>query len=257
MPQSPFPPPLKPPVGPARPTGPPAASAPRPPWPVVYKPPAWQTFRSPRGTVKPLVVTLWVAIAVEAAVGIHALVDARMLTGALDDPDSVTQARLDLSDTLVTAGLAAQALVHLVAAILFLVWFGRASANLTALGRPGRPAAWAVLSWFVPVAAWVVPKAVVNDLWRAGERRRDRPRILDAWWAAWIAAVVLSGLQLGEWLSAEELRAYRSADRLELAASVATIAAALLCMRVVRAITARQEERGALPWTAPERPFGA
>lgn len=256
MPQSSFPPPLKPPVGPARPAGPPASAA-RPPWPVVYRPPAWQTFRSPRGTVKPLVTALWVTVAVEAAVGVHALVDARMLSRALDDPNAVTQARLDLSDTLVTAGLAAQALVHLIAAILFLVWFGRASANLTALGRPGRSAAWAVLSWFVPVAAWVVPKAVANDLWRAGERRRDRPRLLDAWWAAWIAAVVLTGLQLGEWQSAEELRAYRGADHLEVPASVATIAAALLCVRVVRAITARQEQRGALPWTAPERPFGA
>ena len=202
-------------------------------------------------------ITLWVVVAVEAVVGIHAVVDALMLGRALDEPNAVAQSRLDLSDTLVNVGLGAQALAYLVAGTLFLVWFGRAAANLSTLGRTGHSAAWAVLSWFVPVAAWVVPKAVANDLWRAGERRRDRPRLLDAWWALWIAASVLSGLQFVEWTRAEELSEFRAADRLEVPASVAAILAALLCMRVVRRITDRQEERGALPWTAPERPWGS
>jgi hypothetical protein len=86
-----------------------------------------------------------------------------------------------------------------VVGVLFLCWLHQLVSNLHRL-RPGTQrssAGWAVGVWFVPFLNLVVPKQVVNDLWRAttpeGRRQSQPPTVLSLWWAGWlIEGVVVS-----------------------------------------------------------------
>jgi hypothetical protein len=183
---------------------------------------------------------------VYAAVLVHDLIDARMLTRAIEDPDAVSQNRLELSDRLTATGGILQFALLVVTAVVFLLWFHRAARNLPALGvLEERTPAWSVGSWFVPFVNFVVPKWVSNDLWRAGDRSAQYPLVLDVWWAFWLISSILGNIAGRAFAGADELREFRSADYADAAASGIGIVAAILCIRVVKSITRRHDERRA------------
>ncbi|HYT25071.1 MAG TPA: protein kinase, partial [Actinomycetota bacterium] len=96
-----------------------------------------------------------------------------------------------------------QALVFLVTAALFLVWFGRAYANLAVLGARGLRYRrwWATAGWLLPVYSLFRPKQVLNDVWRASDpelpaeagtswRGERVPALLGWWWLAFLASTL-------------------------------------------------------------------
>jgi hypothetical protein len=172
------------------------------------------------------------------------------------DGQRVSLEKLTASDDRVmTAGLL-QTGTYIACAIAFLIWYARAYGNLERLGARGefRSRRWAIISWFVPFANYVVPKRVMNVIWRASdpdlpavanhwEGNRVSP-LLHWWWAMWVVSTLVTNILLRNSLDSGQ-----TADEL---VSIATgyvvidiidIVPAVLAILVVRATTNRQEER--------------
>lgn len=91
----------------------------------------------------------------------------------------------------------------LIAGVVFLVWVWRADAHAAAVSsRPRRyRRGWLIAGWFVPIANFVIPKQLVDDLWRrarAAESATDGeaavPGRFHWWWATYVAGWVIGHL---------------------------------------------------------------
>lgn len=156
-----------------------------------------------------------------------------------------------------------QLVTYIGAIIAFIVWFRRAYRNTAGLGATGmrfKPG-WAVGSWFVPFLALWRPKQISNDIWRATDPQLPRHAsgwqgnpvhgLIHSWWAIWIVAGVLGNISTQVYLRAETLSEQLRASAVSAVADVIFIAAAILALLVVRAITIRQEEREEMLRTNP------
>lgn len=145
--------------------------------------------------------------------------------------------------------------VSLVTAVLFIRWLLQARRNAVALGagelvHSRHTAAW---SWFVPVIGLFLPYQVVKEIWQASDpapepapRARRVPRLLPVWWGFWVAANLLGqlGFRMNWGLGpASDWNDYADVERVMLATAVPSIVAALLAIRVVRGLDARQRAR--------------
>jgi hypothetical protein len=80
----------------------------------------------------------------------------------------------------------------LVTYVLTGIWLGRARRNAALIvpDRQGRSSkAWGWLGWIVPIASFVFPIRVSDDVWRATVR--DHEKMIKWWGASWIAWLVL------------------------------------------------------------------
>lgn len=147
--------------------------------------------------------------------------------------------------------------VSLPTIVLFLIWVYRVAENVPVLGSPRWPLrpVWAVAWWFVPVANLILPKRVLDDIWRRSDP--DAAEVLGAdvraarvptsqlvWWicllllaASWVVALLVS--------SDTSLERERVAAGIEIVTSAAALAAAVLGQGMVGDIAARQERRAA------------
>ena len=150
-----------------------------------------------------------------------------------------------------TAGLVAT--VALTAAS-FVAWAVRAYRNLPALGITDRRywTIWLVVGWAIPGANLLVPKLVVDDLWRASSpnadgdtwHRRPVASVVNRWWCSFllspslaVLAVVATRGGLGE----VEARAAVGAVCVAAAASI--VVAGLAARRLVAVVTVAQARR--------------
>jgi hypothetical protein len=156
----------------------------------------------------------------------------------------------DARDFALTA-LGVWGLVALATAIVFIVWFFRAAKNNESLGRlrPRLGPGWAIGGWFIPLAFLVIPVLIAQDLWRGSNP--DIPRGDDRWRIAprsalvgwWWACLLLSRVSLfiGNGKSTRlDVNDLQSSIKGGLFGQILTIAAAVLAILVVRAITDRQ-----------------
>jgi hypothetical protein len=176
----------------------------------------------------------------------------------------------------------AQLICFVAAGLFFIAWFYRAYKNLTPFGAgadlthtPG----WAIGAWFIPIVNLFFPKAIANDIWRGTVRaRRLRglvaddggpvavPALLNWWWAFWVLTLVASRVASWEFSKASDtvdqtqsatsqfglsfaleditdaVHTQRIAVIAQIVGAVAAIAAAVLAIKVVRAITADQQQ---------------
>jgi hypothetical protein len=140
-------------------------------------------------------------------------------------------------------------LLNLAVLVLLIVWAYRSATNARALGRTGARLApvWAILGWLIPLASFVLPYLVVQDLWRSsdpaaarGAAWRSRPggRLVRTWWMARVAGAIVGYAAIGfavggDWNT--------STTKVVLGVGHAlTAVAAVLAIFVVREITARQ-----------------
>lgn len=150
--------------------------------------------------------------------------------------------------------------LYLVAAGFFIAWTYRAYDNLrrTSVAELRYDANWAIASWFIPVAWWIRPKQILNDVWRAGEagvevrdsswHDRPVPPLLHWWWAAWVVAALVGIVAAAVGFDSDAMLSGRAEyEREQEAATIAapgllcSIAAAILAALVVRRITDREE----------------
>ncbi|MER8010954.1 DUF4328 domain-containing protein [Streptomyces sp. NPDC094149] len=121
-----------------------------------------------------------------------------------------------------------------VAAVLFLVWFGRCRNNARLISPDAALGSdvWAVAAWLVPVANLWFPRGLLLGTLRASGPTADTRRdalLVNAWWAAWaghavLAVVAQSGTALPHLVLSEAL----------------FVAAAGLAVALIQRVTIRQ-----------------
>lgn len=152
--------------------------------------------------------------------------------------------------------LAATVIAGGLAALTFMAWSFRAYRNLPALGAEGRRfwSVWIILAWFIPIVSFVIPKLMMDDIWRGSSLRyepgtekwkeRTVGDTVHWWWALLTVFPVLTGL--GLWLSIEEAGGDLELDTLTFWAvlwAVNVVAAGRAARRLVGVITVSQARR--------------
>jgi Domain of unknown function (DUF4328) len=261
--QTPPPPPSDP--DPQMPAPPPAAAPPgyyaegtTPPVPggapsASYAPPA--RWRSLRGLTTALTwlfaahIFLSVLLIIGVFNHLRVLGDEEVL-GVVRDTEAVNDANAFPAAMIILSGL-----VGLAIFVLLIIWLYRAAKNNEALGRqnPRLGPGWAIGGWFIPVANFVIPFIVLDDVWRGSDPSvaRDDPgwrrsSTLSAIWAWLVTAVIwyiptLIASSTGD-VRADEPEKVRRDDILRIIGAIAGIAAAVFAILVARRVAARQEE---------------
>jgi len=165
-------------------------------------------------------------------------------TKAVNDANALPAAMLILSG-----------LVGLTIFVLLIIWLYRAAKNNEALGRqnPRLGPGWAIGGWFIPIAWWVIPFIIMDDVWRGadpsiarGDPNWRRSSTLAAIWA-WLVTTVIFTIpsviaSSGGDVRADEPDRVRRDDILRIVGAFGAILASVFAIIVIRRITARQEE---------------
>jgi uncharacterized protein DUF4328 len=155
------------------------------------------------------------------------------------------------ADDLVHAAAITNIVLFLTTAVLFIIWFFRVAKNTEALGRerPRLGPGWAIGGWFIPLANFVIPVLVAQDLWRGSNpetprgdptwRIGARSALVGWWWAMFLISYLNGTADLDD--PNTTIDDLKTSDTLSLLGSVFRIAAAVLAILVVRKLTDRQE----------------
>jgi hypothetical protein len=147
--------------------------------------------------------------------------------------------------------------VYIITIILFLLWFHGVSRNLKPLGvrdqqhSPG----WAVGSWFVPFANLFIPYRIAKEIWLKSDTNTDEygflktestiPSFFGYWWGLWITSNITQNAAARLTFSASSADMLSVAEWLSILGDALSIGAAIFVLRVIKDITARQEESAA------------
>jgi heme/copper-type cytochrome/quinol oxidase subunit 2 len=141
-----------------------------------------------------------------------------------------------------------------IAGILVMVWTYRARLNAEAYTssefRRSRP--WAIWGWICPVVALWFPYQVVKDIWAASDTQRPSTHaikpwrvtaILPLWWTCLLGASLVSRISGSVYNAAETPSGIHTALVWDFASAAIDIAAAILFILIVAAVTRFQSER--------------
>ncbi|MGW0664831.1 DUF4328 domain-containing protein [Streptodolium elevatio] len=244
--------------------GQPYPAAPPPPGDWGMQGPGQGQIRRVSSMVTALNVLIGITIA-GAVLSVFAYVQRAMLVGDVLDGELKSKEDADDADAFVSA-TGISMLVFLAAGIVFMIWLHRARKNIELFGPPPHGklgAGWAIGGWFVPLANLVLPKLVVDDVWRGSEptgspaEQRSGKTLILAWWLVFVVSEVLffagtftrgdDGNEDGmpKLTKAEDLDAWQTADWLLAAGYGLLVVAGVLAIMVVRRISAAQAARGA------------
>lgn len=196
-------------------------------------------------------------LSLAAAVGVGTAVAMGLWTLRRDEPRVVVDGT---SVDITTAGrwsLAALLATLALTGVAFVWWAVRAYRNLPALAVEERRywTIWLVVGWVIPGANLLVPKLVVNDLWRAsspqaglvggdGWQRRPVASIVNRWWWSWLltpGTVVLGVVAARGGL--DEFGQQLVAGALSVSAAASIVVAAVAARRMVAVVTVSQARR--------------
>jgi hypothetical protein len=149
-----------------------------------------------------------------------------------------------------------QILLYLATVIFFLVWLFRIYKNLDLLESGYREftAGWAVGWWFVPFANLVKPFQVVREAWCESDPIIEQgpqflsssldsaPPYIGLWWGFWIASNIFANLT-NNLARFDTISNLQTTGVLFFLSSSSSIVAGLLCIKLVRDITERQNQR--------------
>ena len=156
------------------------------------------------------------------------------------------------ADDFVNASSVIFGLIQLVIVVLFIIWMFRAAKNNEALGRTGArfTPGWSIGAWFIPLANFVIPVLIIQDLWRGSERETRRgdagwrtasgSALVGFWWTAWVVSAVLRFTNSGSGLDSGSLDDIETSNTIALVGVVVGGVAAILALLVVRALSRRQ-----------------
>jgi uncharacterized protein DUF4328 len=261
--------PPSPPSGAAPPSPPPPPlGAPPPPPPVT--PPQWMPpppsdfgaavavppqWRSLRGLASALTVLFWLDAAA-ALFGVIALANRLNVINDFENGNLGTDLlrRAQDADDLARAAAVIISILALGTAVVFIIWMWRAAKNNEALGRmqPRLGPGWSIGGWFIPFANFVIAILIMQDLWRGsdpsvargdpGWRTARGSGLVGWWWAAWLLSVVRVFVTSDNSDSNNSLSDIKTSNQVGVAALVASMAAAVLAVLVVRRLSERQEK---------------
>lgn len=131
--------------------------------------------------------------------------------------------------------------------VAFLAWFWRSYVNLRALGRTTkRKPGWAVGSWLIPLANFVLPYAIGAEIWRKSrvdsEVDEENMEPVISWWALFLIMGLVNQVSFFSSRDiGDDVERMAAAVSVDLVGAAVSIAAALAAARFVRLATARQE----------------
>ncbi|HVF47099.1 MAG TPA: DUF4328 domain-containing protein [Pyrinomonadaceae bacterium] len=142
------------------------------------------------------------------------------------------------------------------AIVLFLVWLHRTYTNLPALRSDSTEftAGWAIGWWFIPFANLVKPYQVVRNVWAESDPdlelesgfltsvQAGAPGFMMVWWAFWILSNIASNIT-GNLFDPTDMRTVVLSGYLFIAAGILRAIASVFAIKVIHAITTRQEQR--------------
>lgn len=194
-------------------------------------------------------------VAATAAVATAAVVAA--WTFRFDDPivtvDATDVDLEGLADTMVLGFLGVLA----VTGVAFVAWAVRAYRNLPSLAIEERRywTIWLVIGWVIPGANLLVPKLLVDDLWRGSSpeagvlggdswQRRPVASIVNRWWCSFLVtpAVVVLGVAVTR-DGIDDATQRWAVGGLCVAAATAIVVAAVAARRMVAVVTVAQARR--------------
>lgn len=198
---------------------------------------------------------LFVVAGAAALFAAVALANRLIIIGDLESGDVAADifGRVEEADDLVRASAFAFGGMVLATATVFIVWMWRASRNNEALGRdmPRLGSGWAIGGWFIPLANFVIPILIMQDLWRGSKasiprgdmrwRIANRSALVGWWWGTLLLSVLRFG-PVGDTDPGTDLDELRAADFAGLFAMLFAVASAVLATLVVRRLEARQVE---------------
>jgi hypothetical protein len=180
-----------------------------------------------------------------------ALVD-RILAG-----DNVTLAEAEAKHDAVDGASGGLLLTALIAGVFVIVWAYRARQNAAGytVSPFRRSSGWAIGGWICPIVSLWFPYQVVKDIWTASDT--DRPHdcavkawrgtvVIPLWWTCFIGGSVLNRISAALFPSSEDTVKpddYRVSLMFDYAAAAAEIAAAIMFVVIVAAVTRLQSQR--------------
>ncbi|WP_432083969.1 DUF4328 domain-containing protein [Streptomyces sp. WAC 04229] len=183
---------------------------------------------------------------VAASLNMRAMMGKVASGGAVDfDEGELSRADYAMAGSVVLYGVA-----MLATAAVFVVWFHRVrqNAEVFAPGALSRAPGWAIACWFIPVANLWIPRSIAADiLWAAQPEPRSRALrhrgLLNAWWGAWVWAIVFDRYASRMYDKAQGVEAVRDAAGLVTVSAGFDVLAAVLAILFVRRLTAAQHEK--------------
>jgi Domain of unknown function (DUF4328)/Protein of unknown function (DUF2510) len=156
--------------------------------------------------------------------------------------------------------------------IVVIIWQWRSQTNALALRRTGArfSPGWGIAGWLIPIANYVIPYFVFQDLWRSSDAQsepgtewRSIPSspLVSSWWIAFVVGTVTPLIAIGLVLTTSTSAA--ATDAFVKAAHLVLAAASVIAIFVLRSINQRQELQQATtpapttPSFVVERGFGS
>lgn len=168
----------------------------------------------------------------------------RAIDGRIDPAMLTAEAEAEDTRTLIVA--LAYMSVLIAAYVANCIWIYRASWNARSI-QPGKDRitpGWAVGWYFIPILSLWKPFTAMRETWDASSVPGGAGSLLGWWWAFWIASNILAQISARMGMRAEAFEDMRAVAYIDLATGPISIVAALLFLRIVRAITAAQADRG-------------
>lgn len=251
---------------------PPAGMPPAGPWTVGYAPPMqWTPVQSLRGLATAVSILLGIMVAIDLVGSIAFFRRAALTSDLLDGTGFPSLDDLDDADDFAEVAFALIGFGSLPLIVVFMIWFYRARSNTEAWYAPQATMSkgWAIGGWFIPLANYVIPMIVANDIWKRSDPQpvdhMGRPSnrvLLWAWWIVFGLSGILLTISLGVRETEEDvedgdvspndyLEALQTGDTLAAVSCLMRIAAAILAILVVQKITRWQNQRLGLEPVAP------
>ena len=213
-------------------------------------------FESARGLANATIVLLAITALLSIASVFVYLDRASLISDLLGDAGTVSPSDVESADERVQAFALLGIASYVVTGIVFVIWFQRCYKNSQALGTSNLrfSSGWAAGAWFVPFLNLVRPKQIADDIWKSTDPDAPAmqnsswmaarvPGLLHAWWGFFIAGAIVGRVVASLANDYDSLSELRTLDRFSAVAEVVTLVGAILAALVVRAMTARGEQR--------------
>lgn len=239
----------------------PPPAPPAPPLSLSYAlPGAIHPYVSPRARANWTVglLAVWVVL---TTISLVSSVWQLQLLNRMEAEEEVTQEEISANDLRESAIGLAQLPLYFATVVVYLMWLFRVRKNLEPLGAHGAQYApgWSIGAWFVPILNLFRPYQIVQEICKGSGPRQNassgdmgwqfepNSSAVGWWWFAWIVSLILNRISTRLSMRADEVDELIGATQVNIAAAAGSIVAALLCIAVVRLITARQEQTVAVP----------
>lgn len=162
-------------------------------------------------------------------------------------------AHADFIDAFQTVSGLGFILIAIATAVLTSIWMYRATDNLRSVGlprlrvNPAMAAAW----WYVPFANLAMPFVAMTQIFKGSKHHAVGQRdgqwmnesmswMLPAWWTLWILSNFIANMTIRMTFKDETLTDMAETARVEIGASILSIAAASLLILIVRQVSSWQ-----------------